>query len=204
MEVNEVARRKATQEFPGYFQVREPDLMELGSQIKKAMGERTLAKFAEETEVSASTLSRLINGKFPSASSHSVIASIVKHIDPNSGVTKEDILKALGLEHSPLHIIPISDLDEGTGPDDSTTENMLQKETLPITGYYLPKKDNLTKVALTCESIIQRNLLEGGFSIFRTKKSPHLHTLGYYKKSAFAIETDALKKHGTATPNMMA
>ena len=90
-------RRKSINEFPGYVRVNQPNYEVLASLVKKAVGDRSLAEFSDVTGISTSTISRIINNKFSSPSSDSVIARIIENIDPNSGVTREDILTAHGL-----------------------------------------------------------------------------------------------------------
>ena len=49
---------------PEYVQVRTPDKIDIAHLVNIAKGpDRTMAQFADECQISASTLSRIVNGK---------------------------------------------------------------------------------------------------------------------------------------------
>lgn len=65
------------EEFRGYQQIRTPDMAALANYVNKAKGpERSMAQFAEDTQIGASTLSRIVNGKITKPLSKDVIIKI--------------------------------------------------------------------------------------------------------------------------------
>jgi transcriptional regulator with XRE-family HTH domain len=81
-----------------YTRVKEPDKDMLSELTIRAKGpKRSLRQFAEELEVSPSTLSRIVNKKTASANSDLLIADIAEHADPESGVTFEKMMEAHGM-----------------------------------------------------------------------------------------------------------
>lgn len=63
--------------------------------VKAALGDRSIRRFAEEIGVSASSISRILNGTSTEIRS-SLIAFIVECAAPQSGVTLDKLLKAQG------------------------------------------------------------------------------------------------------------
>ena len=63
--------------------------------VKAALGDRLIRKFAEELGVSASSISRILNGTSTEIRS-SLIAFIADSADPQSGVTLDKLLQAQG------------------------------------------------------------------------------------------------------------
>lgn len=60
-----------------YQQIRTPDMAALANYVNKAKGpERSMAQFAEDTQIGASTLSRIVNGKITKPLSKDVIIRI--------------------------------------------------------------------------------------------------------------------------------
>lgn len=93
-----MARKKTNNPFPNYIRVREPDKEKLAELVLKAKGEkRSISAFARDCGVSTSTLSRLINMETTRANSDDLIAAIVENTDPESGVTRKELLDAHGL-----------------------------------------------------------------------------------------------------------
>ena len=68
-----------------FVSVRIPDKMLIASLINKAKGSRNMAQLAEVCGVSASTLSRAVNGKITKPMSVELIKSISEHAE-----TKDD------------------------------------------------------------------------------------------------------------------
>lgn len=63
-----------------YQLIRTPDIPAVATYVNMAKGaERTMAQFADETQISASTLSRIVNRKIKESLSISVIISIYEH-----------------------------------------------------------------------------------------------------------------------------
>lgn len=63
-----------------YQLIRTPDIAAVATYVNMAKGsERTMAQFAEETQISASTLSRIVNRKIKESLSIDVIISIYEH-----------------------------------------------------------------------------------------------------------------------------
>lgn len=69
-----------TEELKNYTQVRTPDVAALANCINKAKGpQRTMAQFAADTNISASTLSRIVNLNIKMPLSKEMIVSIYNH-----------------------------------------------------------------------------------------------------------------------------
>lgn len=93
-----MARKKTDNPFPDCIRVREPNKEKLAELVLKAKGEnRSISAFARDCGVSTSTLSRLINMETSKANSDDLIAAIAEHVDPESGVTLNELLDAHGL-----------------------------------------------------------------------------------------------------------
>ena len=81
-----------------YMRVKDPDKDLLAELVVKAKGpKRSMRQFAEELNVSPSTLSRIANKKTVGTNSDLLIADIAEHADPESGVTFEKMMEAHGL-----------------------------------------------------------------------------------------------------------
>lgn len=93
-----MARKKTDNPFPNCIRVREPNKEKLAELVLRAKGEkRSISAFARDCGVSTSTLSRLINMETSKANSDDLIATIAEHVDPESGVTLNELLDAHGL-----------------------------------------------------------------------------------------------------------
>mgnify|MGYP004482556737 FL=1 len=80
-----------------YIQVRTPDIMKIGEYVVKAKGaNRTMAQFAEECGIGASTLSRIANGKIRKPLTEEVIRSIYEHRDEESNITLDTFMRLNG------------------------------------------------------------------------------------------------------------
>ena len=81
-----------------YIQSRTPDVTELSNLIKKAKGpSRTMAEFAEACGISASTFSRIANGKIIQPLSIEVLSQIWLNADSESGVYIYSLTAANGM-----------------------------------------------------------------------------------------------------------
>lgn len=80
-----------------YIAVRIPDKMKIASLINEAKGSRTMAQLAEACNVSASMLSRVVNGKITKPMSVEVIRSIAENAETKSPSFFEQLAKANGL-----------------------------------------------------------------------------------------------------------
>lgn len=186
-------RRKSINEFPGYVRISQPDYEVLSALVKKAVGDRSLAEFSEATGISPSTISRIINNKFASPSSDSVIARIIENIDPNSGVTREDILTAHGL--APLllsgnmgsgksSVINALLESEGTAAVKDAIESSVRA------GGHASVKEKVFQEA------VQSALLQKGYTITLIKRQDIISAGDVHYRADFAFKTDALKDHG--------
>lgn len=184
-------RRKSINEFPGYVRVGQPNYEVLSALVKKAVGNRSLAEFSELTGISTSTISRIINNKFSSPSSDSVIARIIDNTDPDSGVTREDILTAHGL--APLL------LDQGSSTIDwakTIRDSSSAKEAIESSvraGGHGSVKEKVFQEA------VQSILLQKGFTLSLEKKLDIIAAGDVHYRADFAFKTDALKEHGIDT-----
>lgn len=82
-----------------YIQVDAPDFMRLGEYVTEAKGaNRTMAQFAEECGIGASTLSRVVNGKIRKPLSENAIRTIYEHRDPNSRILFNTFMRINGMQ----------------------------------------------------------------------------------------------------------
>lgn len=90
------------EELRGYQQIRTPDMAALANYVNKAKGpERSMAQFAEDTQIGASTLSRIVNGKITKPLSKDVIIKIYEcRANQEDEYLLEALARANGL-HSP-------------------------------------------------------------------------------------------------------
>lgn len=184
-------RRKSINEFPGYVRVSQPNYEVLSALVKKAVGDRSLAEFSEATGISTSTISRIINNKFSSPSSDSVIARIIENIDPDSGVTREDILTAHGLApllldtgHGNSGTIDWAKTITGT----STAKDVIESSVRA--GGHGSVKEKVFQEA------VQSALLQKGYTITLIKRQDIISAGDVHYRADFAFKTDALKEHG--------
>ncbi len=80
-----------------YIAVRIPDKMLISLIISEAKGNRTMAQLADACEVSASTLSRAVNGRITKPMSIESIKSIAKHAESEDSNLFERLVRANGL-----------------------------------------------------------------------------------------------------------
>lgn len=80
-----------------YIAVRVPDKMLIASILTEAKGQRTMAQLAEVCNVSASTLSRAVNGKITKPMTVELIKSISENSDPPNPRLFERLARANGL-----------------------------------------------------------------------------------------------------------
>lgn len=81
-----------------YIQTRMPDVSELANLIRKAKGvNRTMSEFAEMCGVSASTFSRIANGKITQPLSLEILTKICLNADPDAGVYIGNLTVANGM-----------------------------------------------------------------------------------------------------------
>lgn len=80
-----------------YVLIRTPDILQLGELITRAKGpNRTMAQFAEECGVGASTLSRIANAKITKAVSLENLQAIYEHRDENADFSFELLARSDG------------------------------------------------------------------------------------------------------------
>lgn len=181
-------RRKSVSEFPGYVRVNQPNYEVLSALVKKAVGDRSLAEFAEMTGISTSTISRIINNKFSSPGSDSVIARIIENIDPSSDVTREDILTAHGL--APLL------LDGGSSTIDWTRTIKGSSAAKDVIENSVRAGGHASVKEKVFQEAVQSVLLQKGFTLSLEKKLDIICVGDVHYRADFALKTDALKKHG--------
>ena len=77
-----------------YVQVRTPDIMRISEYVIKAKGiNRTMAQFAEDCGIGASTLSRIANGKISKPLSEDTVKAIYEHRAPESKILRDRLCK---------------------------------------------------------------------------------------------------------------
>lgn len=80
-----------------YVAVRIPDKMLIASILNEARGKRTMAQLADACQISASTLSRAVNGKITKPMTVELIKSIAEHSEHYSATLFERLARANGL-----------------------------------------------------------------------------------------------------------
>lgn len=120
MEVQTMAEERQTE----YIQVHTPDIMKIGEYVIKAKGvNRTMAQFAEECGIGASTLSRIANGKITKPLSADVVKAIYEHRDPESKISFDMFMAANGMRDREKHERMTS-----MGPNYSIREESMNRE----------------------------------------------------------------------------
>ncbi len=153
-----------------YIGVRIPDKMKIASLINEAKGSRTMAQLAEACNVSASMLSRVVNGKITKPMSVEVIRSIAENAENKSPAFFERLARANGL-------MPKAQYEErevrGANSNRSRMEEQREKET-------------------KAQNIIMTELLRREIPVkLMNRKDAELHsTCGQSLPFDFAIETD--------------
>lgn len=183
-------RRKTTNEFPGYVRIQQPKYDILASLVKKGIGDRSLTEFAEVSGISSSTLSRIINSKFSSPSSDSVIARIIDNLDPESGVTREDVLEAHGL--APLLLDNGSSTIDLTGAFGSGKSRMLAKTIVEA----MKTNGNASAKEYVCQTAVQSVLLQKGYTLSMERKRDIIDLGTVHYRADFTFKTNALGEHG--------
>lgn len=87
-----------------YVQVRTPDIMRISEYVIKAKGiNRTMAQFAEDCGIGASTLSRIANGKISKPLSEDTVKAIYEHRAPESKIDLDMFMLANGMRDKKEH-----------------------------------------------------------------------------------------------------
>jgi len=88
-----------------YVQIRTPDKLQLSEILSKCKGpDRTMAQFADDCEtISASTLSRILNGKITKPLALDILKTIYDHRDVNIDLTYESLCSANGMIAKEVH-----------------------------------------------------------------------------------------------------
>jgi len=96
------------EELRTYQQIRTPDMADLANYVNKAKGpERSMAQFAEDTKIGASTLSRIVNGKITKPLSKEVIIKIFEcRANKEDEYLLDALARANGL-HSPDYAVRV-------------------------------------------------------------------------------------------------
>ena len=82
----------------GYIQVRTPDVSRIAEIVLVAKGvERTMAKFAEDTGINPSTLSRIVNGKIKKPLTMDVIEAVIDKKSSSCEISMEELIRANGM-----------------------------------------------------------------------------------------------------------
>ena len=92
-----MARFQSIRLFPAFVQTNKPNFSRISELTRRAMGNRTICGFAEECNLSKTTISRILNMQLKTPLVDEIIDAIVKNSIPNSGVTLVDFLEANGL-----------------------------------------------------------------------------------------------------------
>ena len=153
-----------------YIGVRIPDKMKIASLINEAKGSRTMAQLAEACNVSASMLSRVVNGKITKPMSVEVIRSIAENAEDKSPAFFEKLARANGL-------MPKAQYEEREAQGASIHRSRMEE-----------RREQETKA----QNIIMTELLKRGVPVkLMNWKDAELHsTCGQSLPFDFAIETD--------------
>lgn len=153
-----------------YIGVRIPDKMKIASLINEAKGNRTMAQLAEACNVSASMLSRVVNGKITKPMSVEVIRSIAENAEDRSPAFFEKLARANGL---------------------MPKEQYEEREAKGANGL-LNRREERRKQETIAQNIIMTELLKRGIPVkLMNWRDAELHsTCGQSLPFDFAIETD--------------
>lgn len=153
-----------------YIAVRIPDKMKIASLINEAKGSRTMAQLAEACNVSASMLSRVVNGKITKPMSVDVIRSIAENSEDKSPAFFEKLASANGL-------MPKAQYEEREAQGASMQRSRMEE-----------RREQETKA----QNIIMTELLKRGIPVkLMNWKDAELHsTCGQSLPFDFAIETN--------------
>ena len=72
------------------------DISEMSRLIEKMRGDKSLSSFAREMRIAPSTLTRIVNGEVRKVSKK-ILTLLIMHLDPDCGVTVEELMAASGL-----------------------------------------------------------------------------------------------------------
>ena len=107
-----------------YVQVRTPDIMRISEYVIKAKGiNRTMAQFAEDCGIGASTLSRIANGKISKPLSEDTVKAIYEHRAPESKIDLDMFMLANGMRDKKEH-----ERRASMGPHYSVREESMNRE----------------------------------------------------------------------------
>lgn len=127
--------------------VAQPGNDQLLTLIRLAQGDRSLRSYAEASGVSASNLSRILNGKRAKAPSREMLAKLTsEEAQPQNGVTFEELLIAAGYQDKPLSDIIITSDDSNKDSETQilewlkTSENMDSFSNRILTYYLMMQK----------------------------------------------------------------
>ena len=153
-----------------YIGVRIPDKMLIASLINEAKGSRTMAQLAEACNVSASMLSRVVNGKITKPMTVEVIRSIAENSETKSPSLFERLARANGL-------VPKEQYEAREAQGKDKTRSRIEE-----------RRELETKA----QNIIMTELLKRGLPVkLMNWKDAELHsTCGQSLPFDFAIETD--------------
>ena len=153
-----------------YIGVRIPDKMLIASLINEAKGSRTMAQLAEACNVSASMLSRVVNGKITKPMAVEVIRSIAENAETKSPSFFERLARANGL-------MPKEQYEEREAQGKDKTRSRIEE-----------RRELETKA----QNIIMTELLKRGIPVkLMDWKDTELHSsCGQSLPFDFAIETD--------------
>lgn len=128
-----------------YIGVRIPDKMQISTLINEARGSRTMAMFAESCGVSASTLSRAVNGKITKPMTVELIRSIAENAETGAPHLFERLARANGLMPKELYSDrkPSRDAERiGKRREDETRARNIIMTELLRRGYQIRVVDN--------------------------------------------------------------
>ena len=153
-----------------YIAVRIPDKMKIASLINEAKGNRTMAQLADACNVSASMLSRVVNGRITKPMSVEVIRSIAENAETRSPSFFEQLARANGL-------MPKAQYEEREAKGANNIRSRMAE-----------RREQETKA----QNIIMAELLKRGIPVkLKNWRDAELHsTCGQSLPFDFAIETD--------------
>ena len=153
-----------------YIAVRIPDKMKIASLVNEAKGDRTIAQLAEACNVSASMLSRVVNGRITKPMSVAVIRSIAENAETRSPSFFEQLARANGL-------MPKVQYEEREAKGANNNRSRMEE-----------RREQETKA----QNIIMAELLNRGIPVkLMNWRDAELHsTCGQSLPFDFAIETD--------------
>ena len=186
-----MGKPKKTDILSEFERVSKPDIPLFAELTNQAKGDRSVTEFAECCGVNASTMSRIINGRFSSPVSDELVVAIAANADPRSRVSFEALLEAHGLKMPKKTRELVDDLQEMLNEKVANLGVTIDTDGRKS---FLGKGESMLEQ--NAREIIQNDLLEKGFKVSVEQEVDVLDGPVFSYTADFAIDTDALNADG--------